>query len=168
MNWSTLLSTLVGAVIGVGSTVILDVSRWHREGSQRWALSRRASYIDFLTALSAAHSGLVSAVLRIHADDGDAYGKLHEAVHGSQIWQRRQSLALTAPQNVLVQAVQATSCLELLRDILIIQPDIESDAYTVARNALWSANATLREVMRQDLGMTGPPDPDVDRFGVKV
>ncbi|WP_406373387.1 hypothetical protein OG788_24330 [Streptomyces sp. NBC_00647] len=61
-------------------------------------------------------------------------------------------------------AVRACDELPCMRDGLIEDPDIRGDAYFRVRADLWRENAHLREAMRKDLGMGGPPDPEVGEY----
>jgi hypothetical protein len=92
------------------------------------------------------------------------YGDLHRALDGSGVWRLRQSLSLTASAEIIQLAVSACEALTRLRDGLIEDPDVSSDPYLRVRADLWRENAHLREAMRRDLGMDGPPDPEVDQY----
>jgi len=165
MNWITPLATLIGAVVGVGSALLVERFRWSRDREKDRAQKRREVYIEFLMALSQSHSSMRSTVLQADDEpDSRRYTALHEALDGSGLWRFRQSLSLTAPADIIELAVDTCDALGAVRDTLIAAPDIRSDAYLRAREDLWRTNSELREAMRKDLGMAGPPDPEAARY----
>ncbi|MET9898351.1 hypothetical protein [Streptomyces sp. NPDC006446] len=165
MDWITPLSTLAGAVVGVSSALLAERVRWRREQHKEVAQTRRVVYSDFLMALSRGHSDMRTAVLQHDGSTGDRlYGALHQALDGSGIWRLRQTLSLTTSAEIIQLAVMACEALTRMRDLLVEDPDLKGDAYFRVRADLWRENAHLREAMRKDLGMDGPPDPDVGRY----
>ncbi|MGW7423064.1 hypothetical protein ACWGJB_23985 [Streptomyces sp. NPDC054813] len=159
------MSTLAGAVVGVGSALIAERIRWRRDQEREGAQTRRAVYSAFLMALSQGHSDMRSVILSQDRPIGDRlYGDLHQALDGSGVWRLRQSLSLTASAEIIRLAVDACDALTRMRDGLIENPDVRSDAYFRVRADLWRDNAHLREAMRRDLGMDGAPDPEVGQY----
>ncbi|MFJ8005665.1 hypothetical protein [Streptomyces fagopyri] len=122
-------------------------------------------YSEFLMALSRGHSDMRTVVLQVdRSTDDRLYGDLHQALDGSGVWRLRQSLSLTASAEIIQLAVNACGALTRMRDGLIEDPDVRGDAYFRIRADLWRENARLREAMRKDLGMDGPPDPEVGQY----
>jgi len=66
MQWLTLAGTLLGAFIGVGSTLIVDRRRWLRERSKALFETRRQLYSDFLADLSTTREILRTVALGYH------------------------------------------------------------------------------------------------------
>lgn len=163
------MSTLAGAVVGVSSALVAERIRWRRDQEREGTQTRRVVYSDFLMALSQGHSDMRTVVLQDDRSTGDRlYGDLHQALDGSGIWRLRQSLSLTASAEIIQLAVKACDALTRMRDGLIENPDVRSDAYFRVRADLWRDNAQLREAMRKDLGMEGPPDPEVGHYRYPV
>ena len=52
MDIGTLTAAAVGAVIGVGSTLITDSVRARRDLDQKWIETKRLVYVRFLVALA--------------------------------------------------------------------------------------------------------------------
>lgn len=145
--------------------MIAEHIRWRRDQEKDGAQTRRVVYSDFLMALSRGHSDMRTVVLQPdRSTDDRLYGDLHQALDGSGIWRLRQSLSLTASAEIIQLAVKACDALVRMRDGLIEDPDIRGDAYFRVRADLWRENAHLREAMRKDLGMDGPPDPEVGQY----
>ncbi|QFZ75194.1 hypothetical protein GFH48_19685 [Streptomyces fagopyri] len=159
------MSTLAGAVVGVSSALIAERIRWRRDQQRDGSQTRRVVYSEFLMALSRGHSDMRTVVLQVDRSTGDRlYGDLHQALDGSGVWRFRQSLSLTASAEIIQLAVKACDALTRMRDGLIEDPDVRGDAYFRIRADLWRENARLREAMRKDLGMDGPPDPEVGQY----
>jgi hypothetical protein len=63
VDWSAPVSTLVGAMVGVGATMLADRSRWKRDQSRERIQLRRESYGSYLAAVIQAHEAMrVAAV----------------------------------------------------------------------------------------------------------
>jgi hypothetical protein len=61
VDWSAPVSTLIGAVVGVGATMLADRSRWKRDQSRERDQLRRDSYGSYLAAVIAAHEAMRAA-----------------------------------------------------------------------------------------------------------
>ncbi|MFD8047679.1 hypothetical protein ACFV5E_30135 [Streptomyces chartreusis] len=165
MDWISPVSSLAGAVVGVGAALTAERLRWRRDRERDAAQTRRTVYSEFLMALSRGHTDMRSIVLQPDRPSGDAlYGELHQALDGAGIWRLRQSLSLTASAEIIQLAEAACDALAAMRDRLIEEPTIRGDSYRVCRAELWRENAHLREAMRRDLGMSGPEDPEVGQY----
>lgn len=60
MQWMTLASAVVGALIATASAALLDRGRWRREQDDRLLGTRRVLYSDYLTCLSQARNAFRS------------------------------------------------------------------------------------------------------------
>ncbi|MGW2283628.1 hypothetical protein [Streptomyces phaeochromogenes] len=164
MDWIAPVSTIGGAIVGVGSALLAERLRWRREGNQQWAQQRRTVYQEFVMASSRAHAQMRASSLKAGLTDRERFSEIHEAIDSSQLWQQRQALSLTAPSHIVVLASEVTRALEAIRDQLIEVPSITEDRFLHLRAVYWLKNADLREAMRLDLGMSGPPDPEVGNY----
>lgn len=152
-------------MVGVGSALIAERLRWHRDQEREATQTRRAVYSEFLMALSRGHSDMRSVVLRPDLPSGDAlYGELHQALDNAGVWRMRQSLSLTATNEIIRLAESACDALVAMRNQLLEEPNVRGDSYRVHRAELWRENANLREAMRRDLGMNGHADPEVGQY----
>jgi hypothetical protein len=164
MDWSAPLGTIIGAAVGVGSTLLADRSRWRRESDRHKAEVRRETYSTFLIALSQSHSNMRAATFSSSPAPSERHGVLYNAIDESGIWRARQCLSLCAPAEVITLAIQATDALKAMQEALTETFDTNSEPYLHARTALWRANAAVRQAMRTDLGEGGPPDPEVELY----
>ncbi|TDC81263.1 hypothetical protein E1193_15225 [Micromonospora sp. KC606] len=164
MEWSTIVGTIVGAVVGLISVFLADHLRWRREDKNQWLQARQQVYVDFLAALSKAHSEMRSVVFRGELSDVERRHALLAATDASGVWRLRQSISLIGSRQLMHEVVAAAQKLEGVCEALSLDPDVSSDRYIEARNNLWAANAALRESMRKDLGIAGDPDPDLHTY----
>jgi hypothetical protein len=158
------LSTVIGAVVGVGSTIIADRFRWNRDEHRGRLRTRREVYTEFLVALSVAHDNLQAVAISEDLDPDARPGRLHLVVNDSGLWRARQTLSLVAPRSILDRAEEVTEALEHVKEALTADLTIFSDAYSKTRADFWRANAELRQLMREDLGARGVLDPEVGQY----
>jgi hypothetical protein len=153
MNWGTLLSTLIGAVIGVGSTLLADRVRWRRELERQAKESRRELYARFLTALNEATEALWVVGLGDRRVDGpeSLAEVLRGQVHRSGLYSYREQIMILAPPAVLREADLATDRVREYRDVLISGHAAGSAEEGSAMHAYTAALKALRQVMRADL-----------------
>ena len=164
MDWATSLGTVIGAIVGVGSSLATDRFRSHQDGKSHWAQTRREVYVDFLIALSRGHSEMRAVTFSEGLADGDRCGALHKALDDAGVWRLRQTLFLIAPQPVISLTIEAGLAIDGVRDALISEFSVDGDLYLRARADLWKVNAELRFAMREDLGVAGPPDPELGHY----
>lgn len=60
MEWMTLVSAGVGAIIATASAAVLERGRWRRENRERETAVRRVLYGEYLACLSKARNGFRS------------------------------------------------------------------------------------------------------------
>jgi hypothetical protein len=148
MNIETLLAAVVGAVIGVGSTLITDSVRARREVDQKWADTKRLVYVRFLMAMAQAHSRMKVAALEQlgPAEKRRAVSAaFHDDPQHAEAKAILRELAITAPESVNLLAFETYDCLRAARNVLSM-PE-----YRVASKPFWDKLSMLQDVMRDDL-----------------
>jgi hypothetical protein len=152
MQWLVLVSTVLGALIGVGSTLIVDRLRWSRERSKAMYEARRQLYSDFLADLSSTRDavravarGYYPAEISRRQAAGDAFGK-------ANLYSRRYQVSITAPEAVVAAATETFRSLRELRNVAAAGHDNVSDEYGVAKAKYEAGLTKLIGVMRDDLG----------------
>lgn len=61
MDWTTLAGTALGALVGIGSTLLADRARWRRDLADRTRQERRQIYVTVLTKYRLAYEGMYAA-----------------------------------------------------------------------------------------------------------
>jgi hypothetical protein len=155
MAWGTLAAAALGAVFGVGSTVITDTLRSRRDLDQRWSDTKRTVYVRFLTALSHTHSRMVRAAFSgLPAEERT--NAVHEAFHSDPQHSEARSvireLGITAPNDIYRLASTAYQQLLEIRDVLAL-PEImiDSEPYRAIFEPFLAELQALQEAMRDDL-----------------
>jgi hypothetical protein len=152
VDWSAPVSTLVGAVVGVGATMLADRSRWKRVQSREQDQLRRESYGSYLAAVVQAHEAMRAAAI---GADGSPEGKqtaITEAFRSADPYVRRFELSLVAPAEVVTLAVVAFRRVREIRDLLISGAAAESAEYRAAQRTYYDAIKAMSDAMRKDLG----------------
>lgn len=156
MDWLAPVNTLIGAVIGVGSTLLADRMRWRRDRAALHQDTRRQAYAAFMGALSDAYA-------RLHEIAGDerpaeeTRSAAREVFVSSNLYPLRYELALIAPWEVMDQANRAFWQVRDLRDLVASGATTETPEYGRHTRGYLKATEEAQTAMRRDLGTTWPP-----------
>lgn len=155
MDWTPLLSTLTGAVIGIAATLIADRNRWRREEARHALDVRREVYTEYVSALKAAGEEIRAVALGDHMSDSARDAAVREAVRRTGLYTASERLWLVGPSPVVEAGNEAFHCLRAIRDAYARGAAVGSadDAPLIARRR--EAMARMRRLMREDLGV-GP------------
>jgi hypothetical protein len=150
MDVGTLTAAAVGAVIGVGSTLITDSVRARRDLNQKWIETKRLVYVRFLVALAQAHSRIkVAAAEGLSAAEKQraVSRAFHDDPQHAEAKAVLRELAITAPEHVYRHALEVYGCPRVIRDTLF-QPSITAaDAeYRQASKPFWAGLDTLCKI----------------------
>lgn len=149
MQWSTLLATAVGTVLGVIATLVADQARWRRERSERDRDALRTAFTEYLAALSAARDAFSRAI-----PSPEHVGKGHVAMGEHGVYAAQQQLELAAERTLVDKAHHATLSVLDFYDTVVAGHDSESLEYVDAwRDARQSRRALIEE-MRKALQRT--------------
>ncbi|MEV8451308.1 hypothetical protein AB0467_01575 [Streptomyces sp. NPDC052095] len=157
MEWISPVSTALGAVIGVGSTLVTDRLRWRRERAGQSLDVRRQLYAEYTAALSRTRTALDECA-REEGHGEERRQRVREVFLAPGAYEIRHQLAIVAPREVVDTARSAFLVLRDTRDLLVAGaadadgPVADSPAYRELEERLDRALAELRAVMRQDLG----------------
>lgn len=100
MDWSASINTLIGAGIGVGSTLLADRFRWRRERVRINEEARRQVYSAFMGALSDTYQTLYEIARDGHSTDRPRATVAHDAFRAGNLYPLRYQLVLIAPWDV--------------------------------------------------------------------
>ncbi|MFD9337736.1 hypothetical protein ACFWBF_25560 [Streptomyces sp. NPDC060028] len=155
MDWMPLLSTLTGAAVGIGATLLGDRNRWRREESRHALEVRRTAYTEFVSALKAAGEEIRAVALGDHMSDSARDAAVREAFRATGLYTASERLWLIGSPQVVAAGNAAFHALRELRDAYAAGAPVGSprDRPLIARRR--EAMATMRALMRADLGI-GP------------
>lgn len=146
MQWSTLLATAVGTVLGVVATLAADHARWRRERSERDRDVLRTAFTEYLAALSAARDAFSRA-----APSPGHVGKGHVAMGEHGVYTAQQQLELAAERTLVDKARRATLALLDFYDVVVAGHDSDSREYVRAWRSAGHSRTALIDEMRKAL-----------------
>lgn len=157
MDWTTLAGTALGALVGVGSTLLADRARWRRDLSDRTRQERKQIYVTVLTKYRLAYEAMhAAAVTGRDQEDAVREAAVREAFRASGCDEARETALICAPQEMsdVLEKVYAT--LRELQDVFAAgDPPLDSPQVQERRRrhaeAIWAARAAIR----RDLERTG-------------
>jgi hypothetical protein len=155
VDWGTLIGTALGAVVGVGSTVLAERSRWKREFATRERSERRQLYGDYLAALSRTRNEL-RRLSRSPSVPAEERARLAgESFRSGGAYELRYQMAITAPEPVAEPSERALRALRDLHDRLEYGGIHTDESWIGCHYAFITALEELRAAMRADLESVG-------------
>lgn len=156
MDWGTLLGTIVGAALGIGSTMLADHTRYRREQANRAHDTLRDLYSTYLAALNDSSSALRVIILR-ESDAMVRYQAALDAFRDASVLTQRYGIALQAPSAVQEKSDRAYRLLRQWRDLLNTHPDLSltSPEYLERLERFHQARKDLQAAMRASLIAAG-------------
>ena len=153
MSWIPVLATVVGAVVGLGSGLVVDQVRSGRDASAKALAVRRDAYVGYLSALHEANEAMRAVSLGEHAQELPRLAAARAACRTASVTMTREQLILLAPEPVILAADDAFRSLRALRD-RIGQGESLTDYEPVLEDYASHLHA-LRDATRRDLGVQG-------------
>ncbi|MER6052661.1 hypothetical protein K2224_33885 (plasmid) [Streptomyces sp. BHT-5-2] len=154
MDWLPLLSTVVGAAIGIVATLIADRNRWKHEDDKEALRLRLDIYTQYTTTVKVLGETLRAVAEREHPSD-DRTLALREAFRDSGIAIASERMWLIAPQPVVKASNSVFHCLRSICDGYVDGTAVSSPEDRARWEARGKAAAQMRKLMREDLGV-GP------------
>ncbi|MGI5455835.1 hypothetical protein ACQEWB_22170 [Streptomyces sp. CA-249302] len=148
MNWTTLAGTALGALIGVGSTLLADRVRWRRDAGERNRQERRDIYVGCLTKYRLAYEAMHSAAT-VHRGQHTLDAAVREAFRASGCDEVRESALICAPQELSDVLEDVYVTLREFQEFFAAgdQP-LDSPEFQEHRlkhgKAIWAARAAMR------------------------
>ncbi|MGW1255756.1 hypothetical protein ACWD5Q_11350 [Streptomyces sp. NPDC002513] len=148
MDWGPLLGTALGALVGVGSTVIVDRVRWQRDQTARQRDIKRQLYGEYLAALMRTRNQLKDiASSSLGAEDRALQAA--ESFREGGAYELRYQMSITASA-VVVEHSDAS--LRRLREVRNqIQEGVTGDDLKEAYSIMMTTVKALWDAMRSDL-----------------
>ncbi|MFJ9676824.1 hypothetical protein ACIRP2_02025 [Streptomyces sp. NPDC101194] len=152
MDWGTLLGTALGALVGVGSTLIVDRLRWQRDQTARQRDIKRQLYGEYLAALMRTRNQLKDIASSSLAAQDRAL-QAGEAFREGGAYELRYQMSITASA---VVAEHSDASLRRLRDVRNqIREGATGDDLKETYHVLITVIKALRDAMRSDLEASG-------------
>jgi hypothetical protein len=149
VQWTTLLATLVGAAVAMGTALAVQTRKDRHDLAAEWRQIQRETYMTFLSGLARARSEL----LALSKKSGMTETEHDEAARQvfAPCYEQRHHLEVVAPPDVADAALTYFRTVRGLRDVVAAGKGITDPKWEAnARNAK-RALETLQEVIRGDL-----------------
>ena len=148
VDWTTLAGTGLGALIGVGSTLLADRARWRRDATERGRQERRDIYVTCLTKYRLAYEAMHATALA-HQGRDILDAAVREAFRTSGCDEVRESALICAPQEMADVLEDVYGTLRDLQEIFAAgDPALDSPEFQEQRlkhgQAVWAARAAMR------------------------
>ncbi|GAA2689526.1 hypothetical protein [Streptomyces lunalinharesii] len=150
MQWWTLASAVVGAVIATLSSAYLDRRRWRRDQRDRLAEVRRELYGEYLACLSKVRNSFRLLARTPELDATERERTARESF--APCYEIRYQMSITASAAVVTTSEAAFRRLRDVRDIAAQGTLAGDERYTGGRGAYEEALTRLRTAMRSELG----------------
>jgi len=155
MDWLAPINTLIGAGIGVGSTLIVDRLRWRRDRVMAGQEARRNSYAAFMAALADAYQRLYE-IARDQGGQPAARATAPEVFRTSNLYPLRYQLVLIAPWEVVEPTNEVFWKIRELRDLVATGASHAGHDFRQLERAYIDAAEKAQVAMRRDLGTSWP------------
>ncbi|MEU9606128.1 hypothetical protein [Streptomyces sp. NPDC048057] len=152
MEWASLVGTGLGAVLGVGATLVGEHVRWRRTARDSGLQDRRNLYADCLVAFRTAHEAMRSAADEDHPNAQVRAVRIRQAFLHSGCDGARERLALTASREVTSTIDAAYVTLRGIHEVLASGATVPTPESQTARQAHRDTTDEARAVLRGDLG----------------
>ncbi|MET8246027.1 hypothetical protein ABZV31_17355 [Streptomyces sp. NPDC005202] len=155
MDWMTLTGTGLGALVGVGSTLLADRVRRRRDLAERTRQERKEIYVTCLSKYRQAYEAMhTAAVAHREREPAALDAAVREAFRASGCDEVRESALICAPERMadVVEAVYTT-----LRDLLGVfasgNPALDTAEFQEYRlkhaQTVWAARAAMRRDLQR-------------------
>jgi hypothetical protein len=152
MEWMTLAGTALGALVGVGATLLADRARWRRDSADQARQERKEIYVVCLTTFRQAHEAMRAVATGDQQREAAAVdAAVREAFRGSGCNEARETALICVPPPLAATIEDAYLSLRELRDVLAAGNPLASAEYKESRRAHTRTVTAAREAMRHDL-----------------
>ncbi|MEU2617573.1 hypothetical protein ABZ642_05300 [Streptomyces sp. NPDC007157] len=149
MTWMPLLATLTGAVIAMGSTLLVEHRKTQRETAKEWRKTRQELYARFLAAHAQAGSDLRNIAAVPDLDASERYRQTRAAY--THCYASRHELELLAPRTVVVLAEECSRAVRMMRDAVSAGARLDSDQFEELTRRYLDLRLETRNAMRSDI-----------------
>lgn len=158
MDWSGLVGTVIGAAVGISSTLVVTQLQWRHQRHDRWYALRRETYVSFLTALNKSYETLWALSLGEYTSELPLAGAAREILRINEVYESRQRALITGSRSVVAACEQAFQSLKGFRDVVGLSKPADSQAFKIADDGYRAAARRLASDIRIDLAV---PEPDI-------
>ncbi|MET8858741.1 hypothetical protein [Streptomyces sp. NPDC004579] len=150
---TTLIATLLGALIGVVGTLLIERNRARKAEQHEKGHARAEAYIAFVVAVHATSGNLRTLALKIAAvPEEEQLQQARDAFRSSGLYAAREHVVLVAPERIAHAADAVFVALRGLRQVVAEGGSVHELAYLSEVENYAAALGHLRSMIRTDLG----------------
>jgi hypothetical protein len=150
MDWTAPVSTALGALIGLGSSFLVDRHRWRREQELLQRNDLRSAYAAFLQA-TAETSEILWHVSRGYDSDETAHARVRTVLRDSGVFSRQYELLLVANDDMAESTNHLIKLLIGYRDAVVQGLPYDNEETIRRRKEFRRERERLIQVMRETL-----------------
>ncbi|MFD8803340.1 hypothetical protein [Streptomyces atroolivaceus] len=160
MEWSSVVSTVTGAVIGVGATWLADRSRWRREqGVLRTSVTREL-YAAYLAAVARTWNEIHAVTINSTEPWPERARQAENAYRDGGMYELRYQISITAPPDIVALSDNVLRGMRDLVQSLVAGRTYETwDELKDGNRAWFDDFDAMWGKMRLDLNPTSLPLP---------
>lgn len=151
MDWTSTISTTLGALIGVSSTLAVEKLRGKRDRQDKIDSYKRQIYAEYLAALSRTRNELRNAARTSSTPPEERARRAIEAFKEGKAYELRYQVEMLAPAEVVSASDRAFRTLRDLRDVVESGLMRTGEEYQEKRDAWDLAFADLRSCIRDSI-----------------
>jgi hypothetical protein len=149
VQWTTLLATLVGAAIAMGTSLVVQARKDRHDLAAEWRQIRREIYMTFLSALAKARSELLALSKKSDMTDVDRDETARQVF--APCYEQRHHLEVVAPSAVAKAALAYFRTVRGLRNVVAAGKGVTDPEWEANAGHMKRALQTVQESMRHDL-----------------
>lgn len=147
MDFVPLVSTIVGAMIGVGSTLLVDRGRWTRDQRVQEEHAQQQLHADFIAAVARSADIVWIVAMEDQPPSQDGNHRARSAFREADLYTWRYRLALVSPARAVEASEHLLDALRRYRDAVAGGHRPGSPPYDEARNDYFTAvGATINDL----------------------
>ena len=149
MQWTTLLVTLLGAAIAMGTALLVQARRDRHDLAAEWRKTRREMYMTFLAVLAQARNELLALAKKSGMTEANRDEMARQVF--ARCYEPRHHLELIAPREVSEPALAYFRSVRSLRNLVAAGKGITDPEWKPHATQVKRALDTAQEAMREDL-----------------
>ncbi|MBM9506047.1 hypothetical protein [Actinacidiphila acididurans] len=152
MDVVPLVSTVVGAIIAIGSTLVADRARWSRDQRGREDLAQQQLRADFIAAVARSADIVWNIAHQDQPATDDGKRAARQAFREADLYTWRYRVALMSPPEIVAGSEALLDALRRYRDTVSAGRRAGETEYDQAREAYFAAVAEAVDVLRAERG----------------
>jgi hypothetical protein len=149
VQWTTLLATLVGAAIAMGTSLVVQARKDRNDLAAEWRRTRREMYLTFLSGLARARNELLALSKKSDMTEAEHDETARQLF--APCYEQRHHLEVVAPPEVAEATLAYFRAVRGLRNIVAAGKGVTDPVWKANSTQVKRTLETVQEAMRDDL-----------------